>query len=199
MNPTRDAAHTREVLRARAIALARRGAPGTDTAGAGEDAIEVLEFRLANERYAVETRFVHEVQALRNLTPLPCTPDFVAGVVNLRGQVVTVVDLKKFFHLPEKGLSDLHRIVLVGKGEIEFGLLADLSVGVYRIARSALQPPLPSTTGIGARYVQAITADSLIVLDMAYILADPALLVDESPDGPLPAPIRTSINGDHRT
>lgn len=169
------------ILRARARALARR--PAQEEPGdARQLSMEVLEFRLAAERYAVETMFVQEVHALKNLTALPCTPAFVSGIVNLRGHIVAVVNLKKFFNLPEQGLTDLHRIILVGNGDVEFGLLADASVGVRRIARASLQPPLPTASGIGARYVQGISADSMLVLDMARILADPRILVNEEPD-----------------
>jgi purine-binding chemotaxis protein CheW len=173
---------TARVLLERARAMAQP-LPGASEESAQQASIEVLEFRLADERYAVETGFVHAVHPLRNLTELPCTPPFVLGIVNLRGHIVTVVNLKKFFGLPEQGLTDLHRIVLVGDGEIEFGLLADVSVGVRRITLSALQPALATLSGIGEQYVQGITADSLVVLDMARILGDPRMLVNEEPAG----------------
>ena len=98
-----------QILRARAQVLARipERAP---VAGAS---LEVLEFRLAKERYALENRWVQEVCPLKELTPLPCTPPFVLGIVNVRGRILPVLDLKKLFDLPEQGLTDLHRIVLV--------------------------------------------------------------------------------------
>src|SRR5688572_7065199 len=115
---TSDAA---EILRARARALAR---PPAHTQGA-EAWLHVLEFRLAQERYAIETRYVREVYPLKDLTPLPCTPPFVLGIVNVRGRILPVVDLKKFFDLPEQGLSDLHRVILLEGNGLELGLLAD--------------------------------------------------------------------------
>lgn len=141
---------------------------------------DVLEFRLAGERYALDVAYVHEVHPLKVFTPLPCTPPFVLGIVSVRGQIVTVIDLKRFFGLPEQGLTDLHRIVLVGDGEI--GLLADMAVGVTALALEALQPPLPTLSGIGADYVKGVTADSMVVLDIVRILADPRMLVDEQPE-----------------
>ena len=182
------------VLRERALALARREdaaadldpdsnarAPVADAFSASEGRIEVLEFHLAGERYAVETRFVRAVHPLRNLTPLPCTPDFVLGVVNVRGHVLTVIDLKRFFELPQEGLTDLHRIVLVGRDDIEFGILADVSVGISRLHIDQLQPPLPTLTAIGAHYLRGITSDSMAVLDMEAIFSDPRMRVDETP------------------
>lgn len=104
-----------QILRARAKALAQppKDEPEADTL------LDVLEFRLAEERYAVEIRHVSEVHPLKELTPLPGTPAFVLGVVNVRGRILPVVDLKKFFELPDEGLTDLHRIILVeGNGQI---------------------------------------------------------------------------------
>ena len=166
------------ILQARARSLARR--PPAEPDGA---VLEVLEFRLADERYAVETRYVGAVHPLRNLTPLPCTPAFVAGVVNLRGHIVPVLDLKACLGLPGQGLADLHRVILIDGGEAEFGLLADAGLGVRRIPQASVQPAPPGPYGAGASYLQGITADRLAVLDMAAILADPRIVVDEPPDG----------------
>jgi len=173
-----DASSTPDVktiLRARAKALAR--AP--EQSSIGEATLELLEFRLAQERYALETRYVREVYPLKNLTPLPSTPPFVVGIVNVRGRILPVLDLKKFFGLPENGLTDLHRIIIVFGHELEFGLLADVSVGVQTIPLSSLQPPLPTLTGIGADYLKGVTAERLIVLDMDRILTDPRIIVNE--------------------
>src|SRR4051794_29498302 len=91
-----------QILRARAQALART----PERPQIAETLLELLEFRLAQECYALENRYVQEVYPLKDLTPLPCTPPFVLGIVNVRGHVLPVLDLKKFFDLPEKGLTD---------------------------------------------------------------------------------------------
>src|SRR5258708_6635817 len=165
----------RKILRARAQALARL----PESTRVAEVSLELLEFRLAEERYALETRYVREVHPLKNLTPLPCTPAFVLGVVNVRGRILPVLDLKKFFGLPENGLTDLHRIILVGGNDLELGVLADIGVDVLTTGVESVQPPLPTLTGIGAEYLKGITAERLIVLDMGRILADPKILVHE--------------------
>ena len=175
MSDEPSAPDVKSILRARAQALARPQARSS----IDEASLEVLEFRLARERYALETRHVSEVYPLKNLTPLPSTPSFVVGIVNVRGRILPVLDLKKFFGLPEYGLTDLHRIILVSGPELEFGLLADVSVGVRTIPASSLQPPLPTLTGIGAEYLQGVTVERLIVLDMERILRDPRILVNE--------------------
>src|SRR5580698_2705092 len=106
--------------------------------------LELLEFRLAQESYALETRWVREVSNFKDLTPLPCCPSFVLGIVNMRGRILPVLDIKKFFDLPEHGLTDLHRIVFVGGNDLEMGILADTILGVRSIPATDLQPSLPT-------------------------------------------------------
>ncbi|MBI4204303.1 MAG: chemotaxis protein CheW [Betaproteobacteria bacterium] len=168
-----------QILRARAQALARVPERAAVTAAL----LELLEFRLARESYALETRHVREVYPLKNLTPLPCTPPFVLGIVNLRGRILPVLDIKKFFELPEQGLTDLNRIILVQGNDLEFGLLADVIVGVRTVPVESLQPSLPTLTGIRGDYLKGVTAERIVVLDLARILADPKIIVHEEVEG----------------
>lgn len=162
------------ILRERARRLADR-----DETAEGSGSIDVLEFGLAGERYALEAVYVDDVVPLRELTPLPCTPDFLRGVVNVRGRLVGVVDLKKFFGLQERGITDLHRVVLLRSGDLEFGLLADTVEGVAPLALDAVQPSLPTLTGIREAYVRGVTAERVVVLDAEAILSDRRLVIDE--------------------
>jgi len=171
-------AETDRILRARAQALARP----SSSAPAPSTMLELLEFRLASERYALEIRHVQDVHPLRDLTPLPCTPPFVLGIVNLRGRILPVFDLKKFFDLPEQGLTDLHRIILVRGNDLELGLLADVIVGVRSVAVDSLQPSPPTFTGIRAGYLKGIGEERLVVLDLDRILSDPKIIVHEEVD-----------------
>jgi purine-binding chemotaxis protein CheW len=165
------------VLRERAQKLAR---PAARTPTGAR--IELLEFHLARERYAVEGRHVQEVCPLRELTPLPGTPRFLLGLVNIRGRVLPVFDLKKLFDLPEQGLTDMHRIVLIRGNDLELGLLADVVVGVRSVPRESLQPSLPTLTGIRADYLMGVTDEHLVVLDLDRVLADPRILIHEEVD-----------------
>jgi len=164
-----------QILRGRAQALARIP-ERPPVAGAS---LEVLEFRLAQEHYALENRWVQEVCPLKELTPLPCTPPFVLGIVNVRGRLLPVLDVKKFFDLPEQGLTDLHRLILVRGDDLELGLLADVIVGVRSLPVDCLQPALPTLTGIRSDYLKGVTAERLVVLDMGRVLADPKIIVHD--------------------
>lgn len=169
---------TRRILLERARALARE--PGDAQPDAA--ALDVVVFRLAHERYAIETAYVSEVHPLDDLTPLPGTPAFVAGIVNIRGRILAVVDLKKFFDLPESGITDAHQLVLVRAGDVAFGILADVVDGVQSIPADALQASLPTLAGVREDYLQGVTAERLVVLDAARIVADPRLIVHDEVD-----------------
>lgn len=167
-----DAASKAGILKARAQVLALE--PPRERV-AGHD-IEVIEFVLAYENYALDSLFVREVHPLKDITVLPGTPVFVAGIVNVRGRIVSVIDLKHLFDLPPKGLTDQNKVVILNDGKMEFGLLVDAVVAVYRLARDAIQPAMPTLTGVRADYMQGVTAERLIILDAAKILADPRLV-----------------------
>ena len=92
-----------------------------------------MEFLLAHERYGFETRHVREVCRLNTLTTIPGTPPFVRGIINLRGEILSVIDIRKFFELPDKGLSDLNRVIILNSRTMEFGVLADSIEGVKTI------------------------------------------------------------------
>lgn len=172
-----DADTTARVLRARARAAAREPLQAADPA----TQLLVVEFQLVYERYAIETRWLREVVALRELTPLPGAPAFVAGLVNVRGRVVSVVDLKAFFELPPKGLPDLNRVLVIADDTMEFGLLVDAVPGVALLDTRALQPPLPTHTGVRERYLRGLAPGHLALLDGARLLGDPRIVVSQVP------------------
>lgn len=164
-----------EILRARAKAFAREPERRVTTVAV----LEVIEFGLAHERYAIEAAYVREVHPLEDLTPLPGTPPFVAGIVNVRGRILPVIDIRKFFDLPEPGITDTHKILLVHTAEMELGILADTVVGVRSIPMDAIQSSLPTLTGLREEYLKGVTAERLVILDAARILADGRIVVHE--------------------
>lgn len=166
---------TQRILRERARTLAREAVP-TETADAS---IEVIEFLLAHERYAIATEYVRGVDPLEDLTPLPCTPSFVLGIVNVRGEILSVIDLKKFFDLPEKGLTDLNKVIVLESANMVFGIVADAISGVRRILRADIQSSLPTLTGIREDYLLGVTGERLVILDAAKLLNDGRLIVQE--------------------
>ena len=97
----------------------------------------------------------------------------------MRGKALSVIDLKKFFDLPEKGLGDLNKVIVLSSAAMEFGVLADVIVGIKKIRLSDLQPSLPTLTGIRKDYLKGVTGDRLVVLDAGKILSDKKIVVNE--------------------
>lgn len=159
----------------RAKALSRE--PRVEEAAPGS--LEVVEFLLAYERYGIESSYVREVCPLKELTPLPCTPPFVRGITSIRGQILSVLDLKRFFGLPERGLTDLNQVLLLHGDDLEFGLLADAILGVRSIPTAEIQPSLPTLTGIREAYLKGVTRERVVILDAGKLLSDKKMIVHE--------------------
>ncbi len=165
----------RAILSSRAKTLARE----PEKEGNAEEHLEILAFLLARETYAVETAFIREVYPLNELTPLPCTPDYIRGIINIRGQILTIIDMKRFFDLPEKGITNLNRVIVVQQEDMALGILADEIIGIRNITEKGLNPPLPMIPGIHAGYVKGVAGEGLILLDMERVLNDRQLIVHE--------------------
>lgn len=167
----------KQILRERARRFASAPADGPDKK---TDTLECVEFSLAHERYALETFHVREICALNDLTPVPLTPSFVLGIMNLRGGVLSVINLKRFFELPEKGITDLNKVIVLGSPEMEFGVLADSITGVRAVGTDELTPGLVTLTGIREDYLKGVTPDRLIVLDGGRLLSDKNMIVRDT-------------------
>ena len=164
----------RQILRARAKMLAATGPDAAPTA-----CLEVLVFSLADQHYGIETLYVREVYPLKDLTPLPCTPPFVLGILNVHGQIISLIDLKQFFGLPVKGLAEINRVIILSTDAMEFGVLADAIVGIQAIPLQDIQVALPTLTGMRAGYLRGVTPEQLVVLDAQKLLSDTDLVVRE--------------------
>ena len=165
----------RKILRARAKALALE----VKDESAQQECIEIIEFRLGSETYAVETEFVREVYLLNNFTPLPGLPDFILGIINIRGQIISIVDLKKLFNLPANGLGELNKIIVLQNEKMEFGILADLILGTRSIQLTSVQTSYTSMPGISSEYLKGVTSDHLIILNAKNILEDKKILINQ--------------------
>lgn len=174
-----NAEESQKILRERARLLARE----PEKRNAAEAQIEVVAFMLGGEKYALAAEHVREIDPLRDFTPVPCTPSFVLGLINVRSQILAVIDLRKFFELPEKGLTNLNKVIILRAPGIELGILADEILGMRWISLDALQSSLPTLTGIRAEYLRGVALEQndsrMIVLDAARILSDKRIIVEE--------------------
>ncbi|MEE8319265.1 MAG: chemotaxis protein CheW [bacterium] len=165
----------RRILKSRADALA---AEGEDEQAKG-DGFETVEFILSSEKYCIEIGFINEVAPIVNLTPIPCTPPYIRGVSNLRGQVISVIDIRKFFDLPVSPDMDRENIIFLQSEETEFGVIAEEILGVRYIFSTELQPSLPTLTDTREKYLKGVTADRTVILNAQSLLSDKAIVFHE--------------------
>ncbi|MBI1722856.1 MAG: purine-binding chemotaxis protein CheW [Gemmatimonadetes bacterium] len=154
----------RELLEQRARALARPAAPAQ-----AHDAIEVITFALANEVYAIESRFVIEVFRLTDLSPLPGAKPPVFGVTGWRGELLTILDLRPVLGLSVGALDDLGRVIVLGEERPAFGVLADAVRELVTLQESALRDT-PESVAASREYLRGVTADAVLVLDAEKLL-----------------------------
>ncbi len=136
--PENGSAAVRRLLQERARLYARP--PDAESSG---PSVRVLQFRVAGEQYAAEMTVLREVSPARGITPVPCTPAYVAGVLNVRGEIVTVLDLASALGGPLSGRApDTGMVLLVEVHGVRAGLLVDELLGDAELALDQLDPPL---------------------------------------------------------
>jgi purine-binding chemotaxis protein CheW len=163
-SPSRDPA---TILDERARRLARKSV----AANAPEFGVDVVSFSVARERFAIESRFVFAVFHLSELVPLPGARAPVVGVTRWRGDVLTVLDLRRVVGGTGRALDDLARVVVVGASSPAFGVLADTVDDIVSIDPTMLftlpVDRVPEIPGV----LRGITANGIHLLDAAVLIA----------------------------
>lgn len=165
-----------EILRKRAEDLAHF----EDKSKADIEQISVLEFILGQEKYAIKTENLKEIIESNQITEIPCTPAYIYGVINIRGKIVTVIDLKKYLKLDYVGINDRSSIIVAMFEDNLVGIVADMVTGIKTIEVSDIQKTTPTLKNIKDSYVHGITSDTIIILEIDRILSDNAILVNDS-------------------
>ncbi len=165
----------------RAVLLERLQLLGADDGGGqaapGEPAVL---FRLgAEEHYAVAYRHAEEIVQRTVVAPVPCTPPHIAGVMNLRGELVSVLDLKQLFSATPAEYDAAAPILVVTLNQVTVGLRVDEVLGQVLIDPAGLEPPLPSEGVRNLGWVAGVHDGTITVLDVAALLSGGDLVVDE--------------------
>jgi purine-binding chemotaxis protein CheW len=137
------------------------------------EVIQLVSFMLDEVEYGVDILSVHEILRYPEMTRLPNTPRFIKGVINLRGNVLPVVDVRLRFGFPKGNITDLTRIIVVETGGKQVGLLVDNVYQVVRIPTANVDPPSELITGVSEEFISGIgrLKDRLIVLlNMSHII-----------------------------
>jgi purine-binding chemotaxis protein CheW len=165
----------REILRKRAEKLA---IPVMEKA-LDRQFLEVVAFRLADEKYALESGFVREVVPLKGMSPIPGIPKHIKGIINVRGRIFSVVDLRVFFDLPGSEDAGPGKVILLDDGNMEMGIVADAIMGVRAVPLDQLRQGLPTLTGIREAYLRGLSGQDLVIIDAGKLLADKSLVVSD--------------------
>ncbi len=166
-----------DALAARTLALRaeKYARLAEDVDATGDDALMVLLFSRAGERYAIPIDHVLHVLDAPTITPLPCVPDYYRGVINLRGRILTVFDLRRFWGLQAADPA-APTLIIVSAAALTLALLADEVLDFASIPAGNIAPP--TVTGGGPTHqLQGITTDGVAILDVEKLLADQRLIV----------------------
>ncbi|MGG4043383.1 chemotaxis protein CheW [Paenibacillus favisporus] len=149
----------------------------------GED-IKVIVFKLGIEEYGIEVDKVQTIERMLPITRVPKTYTFVRGVINLRGVVIPVIDLRGRFGLPETEYTDQTRIIIVVVGEMEVGFIVDSANDVIDLNRDRIETPPEVVGGIKARYLDGVAKIGddrlLIMLNLSEVLKKSEIIQLES-------------------
>ncbi|WP_077036124.1 chemotaxis protein CheW [Pelomonas sp. KK5] len=162
-----------QVLSQRAEVLARRPEAPEDLASAES----FVHFRIgASEEYGIAYRFVEEVMQVPAITRVPCAPPAIAGVINRRGEMLVVLDLRRFLHggaeLPAPGAID---VIVVQAAGLLVGVRVDALLGNASFRPGQLGEALPSDGTRRRGYIEGLLHGRISLLDMQALLSDPAL------------------------
>ncbi len=161
-----------QLLAERARTLAK---PQTHTdENAGE---EQVVFRLGDAAYGLPARSVQEVYPLTRFTPLPGTPAFVVGLVNVRGRLLTALDLRPLLNQSSVPPQPNALLMIIGSKTLEVAILADAVLDVRNTVGDPT-PTLSSIAGHGTPWLHGLDQHFTLLIDPALLLADPRLIVN---------------------
>jgi purine-binding chemotaxis protein CheW len=118
--------------------------------------LQLVTFKVDNEEFGVDILKVQEINKMMNITRIPNAPDYVEGVINLRGKIVPVVDLRKRLNFPQKPYDKNTRIIVVELDGMILGFIVDSVSEVLRIPESTVEPPPSMVSGIESDYIEGI-------------------------------------------
>lgn len=144
------------------------------TTATGEELLQLVSFKLGEEEFGVDILKVQEINRLVEITKVPRTPDFVEGVINLRGKVIPIIDLRKRFGLNLKDNDKDTRIVVIDIDGSIMGMIVDAVSEVLRLPESTIEPAPEIATSIDSEYIRGVAKleDRLLIfLDLSKVFS----------------------------
>ena len=138
-----------------------------------DESEQLVMFELASEFYGVDIAAVNTIIRMQEVTKIPKTPAFVEGVINLRGSIIPVIDLRKRFGLAVGEITKASRIVVVDAAGQMLGMIVDAVVETVRLASDAVEPPSPVVVSVDSEYIRGVGKQNdrlVILLDLEKVL-----------------------------
>ena len=145
------------------------------TQGKSEELIQLVSFNIGDEEFGVDILKVQEINRMLDVTRVPNAPEYVDGVINLRGKVIPIIDLRRRFQMERKEHDKNTRIVVVELSGKVVGFVVDAVSEVLRIPKSVTEAPPPMVAGVDAAYITAVGKLEdrlLILLDLEKVLSN---------------------------
>ncbi len=148
-----------------------------DDLDADEDSMKgrYLAFRLAEEEYGIEIQYVTEIIGIQKISSVPETPDFIKGIINLRGQVIPVMDVRTRFHMPFLDYTERTCVIVVNINDYAVGIVVDAVKEVTTLPDSAISEAPRVALRESARFVKGLgkSGDSVkILIDVEKLISD---------------------------
>jgi purine-binding chemotaxis protein CheW len=145
-----------------------------------QDLFEIIEFIICGEKYGISIEYIKRVVKLRDFITLPGLPQYVLGIMNVHGEIVTLIDLRKLFNLNTTQSEEMSYVIIVQWNDITVGLLCEEISGFVTIQRDEIQSSFLSLAGIKTEYLTGVTEDRIAILNIMTLLYVTILIIQES-------------------
>lgn len=139
----------------------------------GDELLQLVSFKIGHEEFGVDITKVQEINRMVEITKVPQAPAYVEGVINLRGKVIPIIDLRNRLGVELKEYDKNTRIVVVDIEQHVMGMIVDSVSEVLRIPVSTIEPPPDIATGMNSEYIQGVAKleDRLLIfLDLSHVI-----------------------------
>lgn len=141
-----------------------------------DENLQLVTFLLSEELYGISIMDVQEIVRVQDVRAIPNAPTYVEGIINLRGEIIPIINLHRRFNLPQQGYTEQEQLlsgfVIVDLNDTKLGMLIDRVSRVITVDAETIQPPPQILSGIGKEYIHGVTSEKdgyLIILDIHRI------------------------------